>query len=137
MTGPPDFVGVGAARCGTSWWFRHITRHPKVVFDRHLHTKEVHFFENMRDFERLPDNYADLYAQYFPRPTGGGLTGEWTPRYMLDPWAMKQLRQVAPAARILLMLRDPVARYASAYARGIRQAREGRRVARPGARGRR
>ena len=21
-TGPPDFVGVGAQRCGTTWWFR-------------------------------------------------------------------------------------------------------------------
>ena len=121
--GPPDFVGVGAARCGTSWWFRQITRHPEVFFDRRLHTKEVHFFNSMRDFQRLPDHYADLYAQHFPRPPDAGRTGEWTPRYMLDPWVMRQLRQVAPAARILLLLRDPVARYASAYARTMRQER--------------
>jgi len=123
VTGPPDFVGVGAARCGTTWWFRQITYHPQVPFDRRLHTKEVHFFNSLRHFERLPDGYAELYARHFPRPPGGGRIGEWTPRYMLDRWAMGQLRQVAPAARILVMLRDPVARYASAYARMLRQER--------------
>jgi Sulfotransferase domain len=123
VTGAPDFVGVGAARCGTTWWFRQITGHPEVFFDSNLHTKEIHFFNGMRDFQRLPDHYADLYAQHFPRPPDAGRTGEWTPRYMLDPWVMRQLRQVAPATRILLMLRDPVARYASGYARLMAQER--------------
>jgi hypothetical protein len=123
VTGVPDFVGVGAARCGTSWWFRQITGHPGVFFDRTLHTKEVHFFNKMGDFQRLPDQYAERYAQQFPRPADAGLTGEWTPRYMLDPWVMRQLNQVAPATRILVMLRDPVARYASGYARTMRQER--------------
>ena len=62
---------------------------------------------HMRDFQRLPDHYADLYAQQFPRPPDAGRIGEWTPRYMFDPWVMRQLRQVAPAARILVMLPRP------------------------------
>ena len=70
-----------------------------------------------------PTTTPICYAQHFPRPPDAGQTGEWTPRYMLDPWVMRQLRQVAPAARILLLLRDPVARYASAYARTMRQER--------------
>jgi hypothetical protein len=123
VTGPPDFVGVGAARCGTTWWFRQISHHPEVFFDGNVHTKEPHFFNGMRDFQRLPDHYADLYPQHFPRPPDAGRTGEWTTRYMLDSWVMRQLRQVAPAARILVMLRDPVARYASAYARLMAQER--------------
>ena len=124
VTGPPDFVGVGAARCGTTWWFRQITSHPEVCFDSSLHTKEIHFFNGMRDFQRLPDHFADLYAQHFPRPPEAGRIGEWTPRYMFDSWVMGQLRQVAPAARILLMLRDPVARYASGYQRLMAQERK-------------
>ena len=28
--GPPDFVGVGVSKCGTSWWFSLILAHPDV-----------------------------------------------------------------------------------------------------------
>ena len=120
VTGPPDVVGVGAQRCGTSWWFREIARHPGFSFSDRLQKKEVAFFNDLRHFRRLPDAYAGLYARHFPRPPDGGPTGEWTPAYMFRPWAAGQLRQVAPAARILVLLRDPVARYASGYAREMR-----------------
>ena len=64
-----------------------------------LDDEEIHFFNAMRDFQRLPDHYADLYAQQFPRPPDAGRIGEWTPRYMFDPWVVRQLHQVAPGAR--------------------------------------
>jgi hypothetical protein len=124
VTGPPEFVGVGAQRCGTSWWFAQIAAHPRVFFEPPVHVKEVHFLEYTRHFRRLPEHYADLYAQHFPRPPGAGVIGEWTPRYMFDPWAVGQLRQLAPGSRVLLLLRDPVARYASGYARELRLARQ-------------
>jgi hypothetical protein len=124
VSGPPDVVGVGAQRCGTSWWFRQIARHPDVCFERGLHFKEVHFFDNLRHFRKLPDHYVALYARYFPRPPGAGPTCEWTPRYMFDPWAMGQLHEAAAAARILVLLRDPVARYASGYTRQMGLARQ-------------
>ena len=133
--GPAGLRRRGRGAQWHTWWFGQITRHPEVFFDSNLHTKEIHFFSGMRDFQRLPDHYADLYAQQFPHPPDGGRIGEWTPRYMFDPWVMRQLRQVAPAARIMLMLRDPVARYASAYA-ALWCSAPGRRIAAPGARGR-
>jgi hypothetical protein len=120
VTGPPDVVGVGAQRCGTTWWFRQIARHPMFSFSYRHQQKEVAFFNDLRHFRRLPDHYAALYAQHFPRPPGAGPTGEWTPEYMYYPWAMGQLRQAAPDSRILVLLRDPVARYASGYAREMR-----------------
>ena len=43
---------------------------------------------------------------------------------MYDGWPLAQIAQVAPEARILVMLRDPVDRYASGYARENRLARE-------------
>src|SRR4051794_28721229 len=51
--GPPDFVGVGAQRCGTSWWHRLIVAHPDVCFNRELHTKEVHFFDALGEHAPL------------------------------------------------------------------------------------
>ena len=30
VVGPPDYVGVGTARAGTTWWDRLISAHPRV-----------------------------------------------------------------------------------------------------------
>ena len=43
---------------------------------------------------------------------------------MYDGWPLAQIAEAAPKARILVMLRDPVDRYASGYARENRLARE-------------
>ena len=50
------------------------------------------------------------------------IVGEWTPRYLADPMAIRQLRDAAPEAKLLVMFRDPVARYRSAIARLQRMA---------------
>jgi hypothetical protein len=114
-TGPPDFVGVGAQRAGTSWWFRGaIEPHPDYQAPGEL-PKELHFFDRYWDGD-VPDDLAERYARLFPRPEGS-FTGEWTPRYMSDFWVPPLLRRVAPEARILAMLRDPLDRYRSAIAR--------------------
>ena len=124
VTGPPEFVGVGAQRCGTTWWHRQIAVHPGVAFQQGLHHKEVHFFDALADVESLGPEDAERYARYFARPPEGAVTGEWTPRYMYDGWPLAQITQIAPHARILVMLRDPVDRYASGHARENRLARE-------------
>ncbi|HET7589427.1 MAG TPA: sulfotransferase domain-containing protein, partial [Solirubrobacterales bacterium] len=113
VTAPPDFVGVGAQRCGTTWWFRQITLHPRVAFEEHIHRKEVHYFDSLSGVERLTPEQIERYTRYFPRPPGGQLAGEWTPRYLLYPWVARQLAQAAPSTRVLVSLRDPVERYAS------------------------
>jgi hypothetical protein len=97
--------------------------HPGVPHRRGLHFKEVHFFDSLRGVTAGPE-HAEAYARYFARPTEGGVIGEWTPRYMHDGWPLGQIRRLAPDARILVILRDPVDRFASGYARANRLARE-------------
>ena len=120
-TGPPDFVGVGAQRSGTSWWYRGIEAHPEVVRIKGQR-KELHYFNRFWDGD-VPADFADRYASLFPRPAGK-LSGEWTPRYMHDYWSLPLLREAAPGARILVILRDPVERYRSGAARMVRLAEE-------------
>jgi hypothetical protein len=126
--GPPDFVGVGAQRAGTTWWHQLIISHPDVSFRRGSNQKETHFFDWHPDLAALDAELIEQYHRLFPRAPGT-LAGEWTPRYMLDPWTPPLLVQAAPEARILIMLRDPVDRYESGLARGVlraaRLAREG------------
>ena len=111
--GPPDFVGIGAQRCGTSWWHSLIEQHPQVA-SLGWGAKELHYFN---DQWRAGQRRAEDYAHQFRRRPGQ-LAGEWTPRYMWDPWSVPALVQVAPAAKLLVMLRDPVARFRS----GVRHA---------------
>jgi sulfotransferase family protein len=116
--GPPDFVGVGAQRSGTTWWFGVITTHPQICHKRGFHVKEVHFFDDLGDLAELNGATAEHYHRFFPRPPET-LIGEWTPRYMFDPWTPRQLARAAPAARLMMMLRDPIDRYVSGMAREL------------------
>jgi hypothetical protein len=113
-TGPPDFVGVGAQRSGSSWWFRFAVEvHPRVArMDNQ--GKELHYFDRFWD-GKVPADFVETYHRFFPRPEGS-ITGEWTPRYMFDFWSMRLLRKAAPDARILVILRDPVERFRSGLA---------------------
>lgn len=117
--GPPDFVGVGAQRSGTTWWYRLIVRHPDVVADRG--DKERHFFESFCN-ETPSAEELTTYDRLFPRPPHA-LRGEWTPRYMFDPWTPPLLARAAPRAKLLVLLRDPIERYRSGLALAVNQGR--------------
>jgi Sulfotransferase domain len=110
LPGPPDFVGVGTIRSGTTWWHYLVARHPGVAKPAER-AKEIHYFDQFIDPGRRVDP-AEYYA-YFPRPEGK-LCGEWTPNYIFYPWAPPLLARLAPAARLLVILRDPVDRIISA-----------------------
>jgi hypothetical protein len=109
-TGPPDFVGVGAQKAGTTWWIRLLEAHPDVYHDPSLRS-ELHFFD--RFFDRWPGpEDIERYHRYFPRPDGG-ISGEKTPEYLADHWVPRMLHEAAPDARIIVMLRDPLERFLS------------------------
>jgi hypothetical protein len=110
VIGPPDFVGIGVQKAGTTWWYRLILTHPSVSSPEGVH-KERHFLDR---FGASPFGPADIerYHGWFPHP-GGSITGEWTPDYFSFPWAPRLLRHAAPDARLLLLLRDPVERFRS------------------------
>lgn len=119
-TGPPDFVGVGAQRCGTTRWFRLISSHPEVASSPT--DKELHFFDRYYEggFEEAD---VSAYHAYFPRPAGAR-TGEWTPLYGSSPWVPKLLARAAPDVRLLVLLRDPVERFLSALQHNARLSHE-------------
>lgn len=118
-TGPPDFIGVGGQRCGTTRWFDLISSHPEVIPP--TTTKEIHFFDRFYVDEPTASDVAGYHA-YFPRDHRK--VGEWTPCYMSSPWAPSLLAQAAPDARLLILLRDPVDRYASGLQHDSTLARE-------------
>jgi hypothetical protein len=116
---PPDFIGVGTMRSGTSWWHHLISRHPDVA-RLAGRDKELHYFGQFA-LGGVPD--PSDYSRYFPRPAGK-IAGEWTPRYIVDYWTPGLISDLAPTAKILVMLRDPVDRLIS----GVSYTQEGGRV---------
>src|SRR5688572_21937591 len=110
ITGPPDFIGVGTQRSGTTWWQRLLKRHPAIKTPRNR-KKEQHFFDKFGKRPMKPDDIA-RYHELFPRGPGE-LSGEWTPRYMRDIWGPRVVAQAAPEAKVLIMFRDPVERFRS------------------------
>lgn len=109
VTGPPDFVGIGAPRSGSTWFNRAVSSHPAIRFPSW--GKELHFFDEFYDRE-FTDEDAARYQRYFPRRPGT-LTGEFTPGYLYQPWARPMLRRAAPDAVIVVVLRDPLEQFTS------------------------
>jgi len=113
VTGPPDFVGIGVQKAGTTWWYELVVDHPGVSVRPDIH-KERHFLARYGTADFGPAEVA-AYHGWFPRRRGT-LAGEWTPDYVSFPWVAALLARAAPEARLLLMVRDPVERFRSGLA---------------------
>ncbi len=113
LAGPPDFVGIGVQRAGTTWWFEMLVSHPDVHRQPGVH-KERHFFAPYAAQSFGPTD-VERYHRWFPRPKGS-ISGEWTPDYICQPWVPELVQMAAPHTRLLVMVRDPVDRFVSGVA---------------------
>jgi len=107
--GRPDFIGVGVHKAGTTWWWALLVGHPEI--DGVPRRKELHLLERMREGP-ISQEQKDWYYRQFPRMPGH-IAGEWTPRYMAMPPMPQVIREVAPNAKLLAIVREPVERYRS------------------------
>jgi Sulfotransferase family len=105
--GPPDFIGIGVQKAGTTWWWTVLKAHPDMVGM----VKETHQLARL-GWRPMFEEDVRSYHRYFPR-RDGSVTGEWTPRYMTMPGVVDNIRACAPDAKIIAILRDPVERYRS------------------------
>lgn len=110
VAGAPDFVGIGAQKAATTWWFDLISTHPGVSAPGHL-SKERHLLDRFAG-QAFDAATREQYPQWFPRRPGT-LAGEWTPDYVTFAWAPELLHRVAPDARLLMLVRDPIERFRS------------------------
>jgi len=115
----PDFLIIGAPRCGTSQFYASLCRHPRIV---RAARKELHYFD--WHYDKGPGWYASL----FPSVPEGSITGEATPRYLAHPKGAGRVARDLPDVKLIVLLRDPVDRAYSHYhllrRRGLRQSFE-------------
>jgi hypothetical protein len=110
---PPDFVGVGAQLCGLRWWGRLVATHPEVAPGS---TRATHHLGRAATGP-FGDAEVAAYHRWFGRTVPERIDGEWTPGYLALPWVPPLLARAAPEARLVVLVRDPVARAAAAWAR--------------------
>lgn len=116
--GLPRFLIIGAPKAGTTSLFRYLAQHPQVVEGRR---KEVHYFDI-----RYSRGEA-WYRSHFPTErqlAGGRITGEGSPYYLCHPQAPRRMAALLPAARLIVLLRNPVERAISHYFHSVRNDRE-------------
>lgn len=106
----PDFVIIGAQKGGTTTLHGLLAQHPHV---QGAVQKELHFFD--KHFENGPGFYKRCFPQAEYRNGRRSITGEATPYYLFHPHVPRRLAQIAPQARLIALLRNPVDRAYSHY----------------------
>jgi tetratricopeptide (TPR) repeat protein len=99
----PDFIIIGAEKCGTSSLYHYLSHHPQILLP---HKKELDFF--WRNYERG----IDWYLAHFPSISDRTdfLTGEATPNYLRFIIAARRIKQHFPKIKLIVLLRNPVER---------------------------
>lgn len=128
MTGPLDFLILGAEKSGTTWLADMLRQHPQVFIPPE---KELFYF-NERFFEspELPNYNAtqplSWYLAHFDAARPGQLRGEASPAYLWDQAAPARIAAHNPRIRLIALLRDPAERAFSQYLYYIQRGVSGR-----------
>src|SRR5262245_33715274 len=98
----PNFLIVGAMKCGTSTLLGYLRQHREIYIAR----REVHFFDRDSQY-RLG---IEWYEKQFGSSPQHRAVGEKTPAYCFVPEAAKRIHRHLPDVKLIWIFRDPVAR---------------------------
>jgi hypothetical protein len=104
----PDVLLIGAPKCGTTSLMACLSQHPQLWCQPR---KELHFFNNRWEWG-LP-----WYREQFPsrRALAGRLRLEATPDYLQAPEIPARVAATLPGVKLIVVLREPLARALSWY----------------------
>ncbi len=123
-TNLPDFLLVGAAKCGTSSLHAYLAQHPALYLPTRV--KEPNFFAYMNKplsirgpkdesilrallLKKTVTSISD-YRKLFKAAEPWQLLGEASPRYLYYPDAASAIKKVLGDPKIIMILRNPIDR---------------------------
>jgi hypothetical protein len=106
----PDYIGIGAQKCASSWLHRILDEHPEVFAGV---DKEINFFSYY--FDRGYEWYENHFHE-----CAGLVAGEFSPSYFCDISVPQRMHAYAPDTQIILVLREPVQRALSNHRHEVR-----------------
>ena len=98
----PDFVIIGASKCGTTALITNLSQHPDVYAPTLGGSFELNFFN--KNWSRGLGWYQSL----FNRPDK--LQGEKTPSYLSNRLCIHKMAAIIPQAKLIITVRNPVDR---------------------------
>lgn len=113
-----DFIGIGAAKSGSSWIGACLSEHPQINLPK---DKSLFFFNAEYGNEYKKDNWTnyhkgmDWYIERFAPKEKDKIRGEFGVSYLNDPIACKRIKKHFPDTKILVTLRNPVDMVYSLY----------------------
>ncbi len=108
--GPPQFFIVGAPKCGTTSMAQYLNQHPQVFVLR----GEPHFFGSDIEYNR-PRLTRRQYLSICRRAGDKPMVGDRSTWYLYSKRAAAEIHEFNPDARIIAMLREPVAMIGSLH----------------------
>jgi hypothetical protein len=119
----PNLILIGAQKCGTTSLYDYLRQHPAIFMSR---TKELKFFCAS---EQAGRDRAWYEAQF---PVDRPVRGEASPQYTnfpFEPGVPARMHALLPQARLIYLVREPVARILSHYVHWIGEGQETRSLA--------
>jgi hypothetical protein len=119
----PTFLGIGSGKCGTSWIWEMLRRHPDLFLPE---LKEIHYFnEEAPEAHNVPNPRSrrpiEWYLSYFSDAEPRRVCGEITPSYLWSRSAPRRIHAFDPSMKLFVSFRDPVDRLFSVYLFGIQR----------------
>ncbi|TRX60107.1 sulfotransferase [Fulvivirga sp. M361] len=128
----PDFLIIGAGKCGTTSIDKYLKQHPDIF----MSTKEPGFFaldgkeivdpkDDPLMFHHYPNGVykLDHYLGLFEKAHENQLKGDTSPIYLYDKNAPANIKKYVPNAKLIAIVRQPVDRL---YSRFLHLANEDR-----------
>jgi hypothetical protein len=109
----PTFIVIGGLKCGTTSLHHYLGLHPEIAMSR---PKELNFFVSELNWELGPVWYASHFDARSPA------RGESSPHYTNRPryeGVAERIKSVAPEARVVYMVRNPIDRLLSHYLHNV------------------
>jgi len=103
---------IGAQRSGSTYLYRILDEHPEITMAQPV-SPESKFFMDEEKVSKGPSYYEALYFSQCKK--AGKYIGEKSTSYIEKIEAIKRIKTFYPAARILVILRNPVIRAYSNY----------------------
>ena len=125
LRGLPDFVIIGAQKCGTTSLYHFVVKHPDIT---PAFQKEIHYFSIWYKFgeqwyhSNFPTNLSR--RRHYKKTGQKLLSGEASPTYIFYPTVPDRMKKILPDAKLIVILRNPIDRAYSNYQHTLSQNHE-------------
>ena len=117
----PNFLCIGAQKCGTTTIWRMLDAHPAIFMARPRETR--FFFDDFQFFGGIQSYEITYFSAWHHQP----VVGEKCPEYLYVPNVAQRIRErLGPDIKFIVALRNPAQRAFSHYRHNLAMLRESR-----------